>query len=310
MTIKTILLTGANGDIATAIGRALGEGLPDVRLVGCDIDGEWPGRSVFAEIFSVPRADNPGYIDALRTVVERVGGDVVLPCTEPELKRLTDSDTAGLSLLMNDTDVVRRCLDKFETTSWLQELGIDVPRTRMLGDAVADDLPVMVKPRTGAGSRGLEIVATPARLVLAQAERDDNVIAQQLLEPNEGEFTCAIFKAYGEVRVLIMRRWLAGGLTERMVVEDTPAIDDALQTIAQALPAIAAINVQLRLVGGVPMVFEINPRLSSTVMMRHRVGFCDALWWLRALEGLSPPRFSAPVGTRVFRTYGETVVAP
>lgn len=310
MTMKTILITGANGDIAAAIGRAIGEGLPDVRLVGCDVDGEWPGRSVYAEMFYVPRADDPTYVDALRTVVARAGADVVLPCTEPELKRLINADTAGLTLLMNDAEVVRRCLDKFETAAWLRELGLDVPRTQMLADATAYDLPVMVKPRTGSGSRGLEIVTTPARLQLAKAERDDDAVAQQWLDPSEGEFTCPIFKAHGEVRTLIMRRWLVGGLTGRMVVEDIPAIDDALQTIAQALPDVAAINVQLRQVGGVPMVFEINPRLSSTAMMRHRVGYTDALWWLCALDGVPPPRFSPPVGTKVYRTYGETVVAP
>lgn len=310
MTINTILLTGANGDISTAIGRALGEGLPGVRLVGCDTEGEWPGLGIFEEMFVVPHADDTAYMDALRTISSNANIDLIIPCTEPEIKRLTNEDCSGLRLLINDTKIVHCCLDKLETARWLEGLGLPVPATQTLATATDNDLPVMVKPRTGSGSRDLEVVVTPERLAVVRAERSDSAIAQQLLDPHEGEFTCPIFKACGEVRTLIMRRWLSGGLTGRVIVEDIPAINDVLQTVASALPDIAAINVQLRLVDGVPMVFEINPRLSSTVMMRHLVGFSDALWWVGALAGEAPPKFSPPLGTKVFRTYGELKVTP
>jgi carbamoyl-phosphate synthase large subunit len=32
-------------------------------------------------------------------------------------------------------------------------------------------------------------------------------------------------------------------------------------------------------------VFEINPRFSSTVLMRHRLGFSDVLWAIDEAEG-------------------------
>ena len=34
-----------------------------------------------------------------------------------------------------------------------------------------------------------------------------------------------------------------------------------------------------------PRVFEINPRFSSTVLMRHRLGFTDLLWAIEEAEG-------------------------
>ena len=30
-----------------------------------------------------------------------------------------------------------------------------------------------------------------------------------------------------------------------------------------------------------PMIFEINPRFSSTVYMRHKLGFTDVIWSLK-----------------------------
>jgi len=44
-------------------------------------------------------------------------------------------------------------------------------------------------------------------------------------------------------------------------------------------------NVQLRLTDKGPRVFEINPRFSSTVLMRHRLGYCDVLWAMDEVEG-------------------------
>jgi len=44
-------------------------------------------------------------------------------------------------------------------------------------------------------------------------------------------------------------------------------------------------NVQLRLTEQGPRVFEINPRFSSTVLMRHRIGFSDVLWSIQEAEG-------------------------
>lgn len=42
-----ILVTGANGDIAEAVGRVLHEVLPGVHITGADANGEWPGRFFF-----------------------------------------------------------------------------------------------------------------------------------------------------------------------------------------------------------------------------------------------------------------------
>ena len=49
--------------------------------------------------------------------------------------------------------------------------------------------------------------------------------------------------------------------------------------IAESLDLFGSINIQLRLVEKEgPMVFEINPRFSSTVGMRHMIGFSDLIW--------------------------------
>lgn len=55
--------------------------------------------------------------------------------------------------------------------------------------------------------------------------------------------------------------------------------------IAEGLNLHGSMNVQLRLTDKGPRVFEINPRFSSTVLMRHRLGFSDVIWAIEEAEG-------------------------
>ena len=45
-------------------------------------------------------------------------------------------------------------------------------------------------------------------------------------------------------------------------------------------------NIQLRMKDGIPFIFEINPRFSSTVYIRSIIGFPDLEDWIRHKTGL------------------------
>jgi carbamoyl-phosphate synthase large subunit len=148
-------------------------------------------------------------------------------------------------------------------------------------------------------------------LAALQEEPAGDRVAQELLSDPSQEFTCALFRAGdpASVRTIVFRRVLVGGLTGRARVEEVPAITALLCLVAEAAELTGSINVQLRLTRAGPRIFEINPRFSSTVMMRHRLGFQDVVWALnhRATRQVPPP-FASPVGTRIFRLGREVVV--
>ena len=58
-----------------------------------------------------------------------------------------------------------------------------------------------------------------------------------------------------------------------------------LTKIAQLIKLNGSINVQLKIKGRKYAIFEINPRLSSTVMMRNKMGFIDCIWWINYYLG-------------------------
>jgi carbamoyl-phosphate synthase large subunit len=66
-------------------------------------------------------------------------------------------------------------------------------------------------------------------------------------------------------------------------------------------------NIQLRLTDQGPRVFEINPRFSSTVLMRHRIGFSDLLWALSEAEGLAVEYPIIPIGVTMVRVQGAMI---
>jgi carbamoyl-phosphate synthase large subunit len=107
-----------------------------------------------------------------------------------------------------------------------------------------------------------------------------------MLEPADREVTCAVYrKRDGEVLSLLMLRRLTGGFTGWARIIDDEQTSQMCARIAVGLDLRGSMNVQLRLTDKGPRVFEINPRFSSTVLMRHRMGFSDVLWAIEEAEG-------------------------
>ncbi len=309
MTAPCFLVTGANGDIGDAIGRILQESYPEAKVHGADASGLWPGRALFHAMHILPPAASGDYPQALSALAKDIGATLVIPVSEPELACLADNRErlADVPLLMNDCAIVRRFLSKLETASWLESTGVGAPHTVPLEQATQGLLPLFVKPDRGWGSRELEAVTTPERLAIIQNERKEGAVAQTLLATEGNEFTCAVIRYNGETRTLTMRRNLVGGVSGRITVEHHPEIDHALYAIAEACDLSGVLNVQLCYTGDAPMVFEINPRFSSTVMMRHRLGFSDLCWLIEAAGGDGLPPFTPPIGRTVYRLSREVI---
>ncbi len=308
-----VLVTGASGDIADAIGRILAERYPDTRLVGADAGDLWPGRAVFPEMHRLPPARERDYPAALTDLASRCGAELVIPTNEHEQRRLATEPgpAADLPLLMNPPEALLPFLNKLETVRWLNAAGLPAPCTCMLSDARPGDLPLVAKPIRSSGSRRILVVRSPEQLTAARQVLGAAAIAQELLEPDDAEFTCALVRPAGWPLFVAMRRKLLGGLSAEIRIERHQEIDALLTAIDAALPDYVAMNVQLRLTPKGPRVFEINPRISSTVMLRHRAGFQDLVWLIEAHLGRPvPERFDPPAGLRVFRRFSELVVPP
>jgi carbamoyl-phosphate synthase large subunit len=200
-------------------------------------------------------------------------------------------------------------IDKLETARAIAALDLAVPWTMaVVGDGVPPAYPCLLKPRFGSGSRGIFAVANRDE-ASCLARKFPDAIFQELLEPHSGEVTCAVYRTKdGRIAILQMLRRLAGGLTGWARVISDDAVEQMCKEIAEGLGLRGSMNVQLRLTDAGPRVFEINPRFSSTVAMRHLLGFSDVAWTLDELDGRSVNPASVPVGRVAVRIQGSAVL--
>ena len=82
-----------------------------------------------------------------------------------------------------------------------------------------------------------------------------------------------------------MERLLVGGLTSWARVIKNENVQELVKFIADEWNLKGSLNIQLRLTEKGPMIFEVNPRFSSTVYMRHQLGFKDVLWSVEEFFG-------------------------
>ena len=303
---KRILVTGAGGDIGLGIGRVLKLiGIP--YIYGTDLSLDNAGPLIFDGFTRMPRADSTDFVKTLTELARAQKVELVIPTSEAELdvlsSELQDQSIAGAMLLMVSRSIIDISLDKLRTVEFLKAVGLPHPWTLKVKEKPLS-VPCIYKPRFGRGSKGVKIIENEEWLSWSGEE---NAIWQELLLPADEEYTCGVFRSHtGATRSITLRRTLSGGLTGKGEVVNDPQISEYIQTIASLLDLVGSVNIQLRKTDRGPILFEINPRLSSTIVFRHKLGFTDLLWWIEEKYGLSLSAYSAPrAGIRFYRGFTE-----
>jgi carbamoyl-phosphate synthase large subunit len=306
---EKILITGIGGDIAQGVATIFRESRPDVQLIGVDVHTQHGGHLFVDQFALVPSASAPDYLDTIKAIVRKHSVDVVIPMSEPELgaSRPFAELAPGVKWITAGDRVVGAGLDKLETMHALTGLGVPVPWTKPVSEGRPIAYPCILKSRYGSGSRAVFTVANDEDVDYL-VKRYPDAIFQELLEPADREVTCAVYRRRdGEVTSLLMLRRLTGGFTGWAKVIKDEETTRMCEVIAQGLDLRGSMNIQLRLTDKGPRVFEINPRFSSTVLMRHRIGFSDVLWALDEAEGESISFPVIPSNRLMVRVQGASV---
>ncbi len=271
----TVLVTGVGGPAGRAVCGYLRE--RGVRMMGADM------RSLEGEsgLRLVPPAPDPGYLDALFSLLaeERVGW--LIPTVTEELPVVAEHRDAirkrGCTLLISPIDRVRIANDKWETARILAQHGVAVPRS-YAGGAKAGLLevlaaPILSKPRVGRGGRGVVIHATaddlPDRL-------PSDRIYQEFLPGDEYDVNLFADPGGSSVVTVVLRKTAlkAGNVGNAAGVERVREGDVAClaEDAVRALSLEGPIDVDIRRGGdGRPAILEINARVGANVRSAHEV---------------------------------------
>ena len=215
---KSILVSGAAGDIGIGIGRIL-KSERFKHVYGCDVNDDSWGVCVFDKMIKIPRAEDGDYLKVLIFTIKKLGIDLFIPSSEAEINQLTNHKEPverllGCKVLLADPFTVNISLDKLLTANFLKDNNINYPWTLKAEDELPVSLPCIYKPRSGQGSKGLEIIRDFLRA--KELFNSQHYIFQEYLPADEKEFTCGVFRSKnGELRTLHINRILSGGFTSK-----------------------------------------------------------------------------------------------
>jgi carbamoyl-phosphate synthase large subunit len=278
----TCVLAGAAGT-ATAYGllRSLRARWGDaIRLVAADIN---PPHLVSASAVAdaahqVPLAADPAFAARIVELVRAERVTVWWPVLDEEIVI-----AAGLREELGEVDVIapsrataELCLDKLAVAERLAALGLPTPATWPLEEARWDPAGIVVKPRSGFGSRGVRIVEAEDELGAVRRAAEPGWVAQPRLGGDE--FTIdALRTRAGTTRAVARQRieTKAGVATKARVFEDD-ALSDLAARLAEGLELVGPFCFQV--IAGA--ITDVNPRPGGGTRMTVAAGVdlhCAAL---------------------------------
>ncbi|MCP5050245.1 MAG: ATP-grasp domain-containing protein [bacterium] len=306
---RRILVTAVGGDLGTSVVKCIKDSDMNAHVVGCDMIPYAPGREITDHFLQAPPVkEEEQYTRFLMDTINTEKIDAFLPMSDVEInfinKRREQFEACGVELIMNESKVIDTFMDKYETALFFNRNNIPCPRTWLPEDYNGQlGFPLILKKRKGSGGLGLFKVTENEELQF-YLKRHPGMVIQQYLPGEDNEYTSCIFSDGTKYHTITFKRRLApGGFSGYVELVEDQRITDFLGKISAALPFKGSINVQFRLVDGVCMPFEINPRFSSTVYFRHIFGFRDVIWSLGMSSG-NPihyvPQYKRGIGVKSF----------
>ena len=275
--IRTVV-TGAGGPSAVSFMRAVS---PDrVALFAADVDPYAAGLYLVPSDrrWIVPRGDDPAFVDDLldRCATARI--DVVVPTVDTELlvlaRRRDEFAAQGVRLLLANEDTLALCLDKAVLLARCADV-CPIPRWSILDgefERSAWPYPFLVKPRSGAGGRGVHLLTCDAEFALCS--RTGELLAQEYL-PGREYSVDVLSDLEQRVRAVVPRSRLkidSGIAVAGRTVHDV-ALRAAATAVARCIGLTFVGNIQFREdAAGMPKLLEVNARFPGTMPLTVRSG--------------------------------------
>lgn len=318
--MKTIrvLTTGAGSGVGQGLIKALRISGLNVTVVAGDIAPLNSGLFLADEAVLIPRVEDPDALERFIVLLREAAIDAVMIGSEFDLdffarhRSVIEAET-GCKVFASPPETVAIANDKWLTTEFLRTNGLAHAPACLPADAdeaaawaAAAGYPVVLKSRTGTSSRNVHILKDEQAL-----RRVFDQVPNRMLQAFAGsvgddlahEYTCAVFRC-ADGRALgpfTARRTLRGGTSWVVEVGEFAWLHPLLTAIADRLPSLGSLNVQLRDGPDGPVPFELNARFSGTTAIRAHFGFNEPAFALRSYvlnQPLEQPRIGSGMALR------------
>jgi carbamoyl-phosphate synthase large subunit len=243
----------------------------------------------------------PEYLDQLKDIISTYRIDAVIPLNDLELPLLSrnkrELEDLGTRIIVSDPNFIDTCSDKWETYKYLRKLKIDTPLTFLkISDALMSvskrelNFPLIVKPRWGSGSFGIEVVDNEIELQLAfdllkirlensflknlnSKNVDEAIIIQEKL--NGVEYGMDIVNDFKGNHVACFSRIklaMRSGETDKAETIISTKFSKIGRKLAENSEHIGLMDIDFFVKEGKIYVLELNPRFGGGYPFSHQAG--------------------------------------
>jgi carbamoyl-phosphate synthase large subunit len=274
-----ILLTA--GSRRVALVQAFRSALKSVGMLGSvivtDVNPLSPAVHVADRSYRVPMADDPDYVNELLGICEAEDVRLIVPTIDDELPIFGAAReafrAAGVTALCSAEATAALCNDKYATCAHLARAGVAAARTWLPAHLREDmPLPLFIKPRVGRGAVGAFTVRTPEHLDFFLHYVESPVVQEYLSGP---EYTIDVMCDFAGNPLSIVPRErvvIRAGVIDRGRTVEDPKLIALARAACAAIPFVGPINIQCRMRGDEPAIFEINPRFSGGIPLTIQAG--------------------------------------
>ncbi|HWL51014.1 MAG TPA: ATP-grasp domain-containing protein [Chthoniobacteraceae bacterium] len=251
--------------------------------------------------FLVPSVDAPGYVARLVGICRDHGISLLIPLNDLELPLLSAQHerfrNIGTTVLLSSSGVINTCFDKWETAKFLARSGISGPAT-YLNPVDAEEaicrgevaIPLIMKPRWGSASIGIEIIEhrddiVPAarialkrirRSILGNVSRQDpraSLLFQERLHGQEYGLDVVNDLSGNYLHTFVRRKLgMRAGETDRAVAVRSGELEALGKAIGKALGHVGTLDCDVFDSEGRLSVLEMNPRFGGGYPFSHMAG--------------------------------------
>lgn len=295
--MKKVFITAIGGDVGYGLIKALKKSGYALYIIGCDIKKYNCSCDLVDEFYLSPEYEKEDeWWKFVLKLITNKKIDYFWPVTEPEI-RLVDKrkkELCNVKVIMNESLILEIAMDKWKTAEYLKKAGICTPNTWRGKESCQNKYPLIVKENFGCGSHGVKIVNNRNELENALNDMWEPII-QEYIGAEKEEYTLTIFSDGSIVNYIAFKRILGfDGMSKFVELANKDEFEKISYKVSELLKLKGSINVQMRKQEEDYYVFEINPRISSTIGFRFLLGFNDAAWWLDLVEGKKIEQYEYP----------------
>lgn len=286
----------------------------DGKIVATDMQLSAPALTAADIRIQVPTVYADDYIDRTIDICKQNKIDAIICLNDLELPILSENferfEAIGAKPIVSPKEVIDICFDKCRTAQYVKSIGLNTPKTYVNYNQAVEALqsgelkfPLVLKPRWGSGSIGIEfvndfeeleetynsLVKKVKKTILAIASQgDEYILIQEKI--NGQEYGLDVMNDLnGKHRAVSVKKKLAmrAGETDKAQTVDNAQIRAIGRCLGENLHHIGNLDVDVFERDGMYYVLELNPRFGGGFPFSYEAGvnFPKAIIeWLKGNE--------------------------